>query len=167
MAEDIRFSFRVVPGTLDEDLERAARFSPKEMTVLITEILERARTEIVKRTPVGHSGAARRGWASEIRRRNTSSQTGIVTNPILHVDPLDKGRRPGKRPPIEAIIPWVGAKLGIPPGPRRRSVAFLIARKIGASGTEPVNMIEEGWEEAREQIKPRLKEMGIRIVREI
>jgi len=166
-AGGIKFKFTIQPGTLDEDLERSARLSPQELTRLLTEILERARTEIIKRTPVGHSGAARAGWTSEIRGRNTSSQLGIIANPVLHVDPLDTGRRPGKRPPIEAIIPWVGSKLGVPPGPARRSVAFLVARSIGARGTQPVNMIEEGWEEARKQIKPKLKEMGIRIVRRL
>lgn len=162
-----RIGIKLTPGRLDEGLERAAKLSPKEMTELVVEIVEIGRTNIIKRTPVGFSRAARGGWGSEIRGRGTSRVTGIITNPVLHIPPLEEGRAPGRRPPIEALIPWVGSKLGIPPGPARRSVAFLIARKIGRSGTEGAHMIEEGWDATRDEIRPRLKEAGVRIVRRI
>lgn len=44
-----------------------------------------------------------------------------------------EGRQPGRRPPISALIPWVEYKLG-KTGKEARTVAFLIARKIGEEG---------------------------------
>ncbi len=157
---------RFVPGKLGDDLEKAAKVAPRVMLALVTETVETGRTEIVKRTPVGFSRSARGGWATEVTGSITKGKiVGRIANPVLHVDPLDTGRRPGRRPPIDALIPWVGSKLGIPPGPARRSIAFLIARKIGARGTTGANMIEEGWEVAADKIKPALKAAGVKIVR--
>lgn len=155
--------YRLLPGTAGKALADASVFAPKAMTALIAEITERARTNIVKKTPVGHSGTLRGGYATEIRRRG-KSPIGIVANPILHHDAVEEGRNAGKPPPTAALVPWVGSKLGIPPGSERHSVAFLVARKIGAHGTEPQKMVEEGWDETRKDIKPLLKQKGIRIV---
>ena len=48
---------------------------------------------------------------------------------------LEKGRKPGKRPPTAALIPWVFAKGMADTDKEARSIAFLIARKIGQKGT--------------------------------
>ena len=155
--------YRLLPGTAGKALADAAIFSPKAMTALIAEITERARTNIVKRTPVGHSGVLRGGYSTEIRRRG-KSPIGIVANPIIYHDAVEEGRNAGRPPPTAALIPWVGSKLGIPIGTERRSVAFLVARSIGAHGTEPQKMVEEGWDDTRSDIKPLLKQKGLRIV---
>lgn len=162
MANTLRY--RLLPGTADKKLYKASTTSPKLMTALIREIVERGRTNIVKRTPVGWSSALRSGYATEVRRAGTTSPVGIIANPIIYHDNVEDGRLPGKRPPVDALIPWVGSKLGVPPGPERRSVAFLVARKIGAQGTPAQHMVEEGWEATRGEIKPRLKELGLRLV---
>lgn len=44
---------------------------------------------------------------------------------------VDKGRKPGKQPPISSISKWLAIK-GIP-----QKFAFPIARKIGLKGIEP------------------------------
>jgi hypothetical protein len=53
---------------------------------------------------------------------------------------LIEGRRPGKQPPLEAIIQWLKDKktfkIETEKGPSLRSLAFLIARKIGKTGTD-------------------------------
>lgn len=53
---------------------------------------------------------------------------------------LIEGRRPGKQPPLEAIIQWLKDKktfrIDNDRGPSLRSLAFLIARKIGKTGTD-------------------------------
>ena len=56
---------------------------------------------------------------------------------------VDKGRRPGaKPPPVAAIIPWVEAK-GIVIGKNTtQQTAFIIARSIGIKGIQPLNMKE-------------------------
>lgn len=48
---------------------------------------------------------------------------------------LETGRKPGKRPPIDVIEEWVKAKPVQPSGISTRSLAFLIARKIGEEGS--------------------------------
>lgn len=53
---------------------------------------------------------------------------------------LIEGRRPGKQPPLEAIIQWLKDKktfrIDDDSGPGLRSLAFIIARKIGKTGTD-------------------------------
>lgn len=49
---------------------------------------------------------------------------------------LETGRKPGKRPPIDVIEKWVKDKPIIPKNKiSTRSLAFLIARKIGDEGS--------------------------------
>ena len=48
---------------------------------------------------------------------------------------LDKGRRPGKFPPVNAMRDWVRSKLGITNDNENKSVAFLVGRKISNFGT--------------------------------
>jgi len=47
---------------------------------------------------------------------------------------LVNGRKPGKMPPVSALLPWVNAKLGIS-GKEALSVAFAVATKIKNEGT--------------------------------
>lgn len=48
---------------------------------------------------------------------------------------LANGRKPGKRPPVSALIPWVNAKFGIG-GKEAVSIAWAVAKKIENEGTE-------------------------------
>lgn len=45
------------------------------------------------------------------------------------------GRAPGKMPPVSALMQWIDAKGIIPKGISKKSLAFLIARKIANEGT--------------------------------
>jgi len=48
---------------------------------------------------------------------------------------LETGRKPGKRPPISVIEQWIKDKPIVTDGISTRSLAFLIARKIGEEGS--------------------------------
>lgn len=48
---------------------------------------------------------------------------------------LETGRKPGKRPPRDVIKTWIVNKGITPDGISQDSLAFLIARKIGAEGS--------------------------------
>ncbi len=47
---------------------------------------------------------------------------------------LEKGRKPGKRPPKAAMLQWIEDKRITPRGISKDSLAFLLARKIGEEG---------------------------------
>lgn len=47
---------------------------------------------------------------------------------------LAKGRKPGKAPPVSALVPWVQAKFGIS-GREGLGIAFAISKKIAKEGT--------------------------------
>lgn len=47
---------------------------------------------------------------------------------------LVNGRKPGKMPPVSALLPWVNAKFGIG-GKEAISIAFAVATKIKNEGT--------------------------------
>jgi hypothetical protein len=49
---------------------------------------------------------------------------------------LDRGRAPGKFPPIKNIQEWVRRKLGISDEKEAKQVAYLVGRKIARDGTE-------------------------------
>lgn len=60
---------------------------------------------------------------------------------------VEYGRRPGKRPPIDAIEQWIKVKPIIPDPingrvPTTKQLAFLISRKIGMEGTPAQQPLE-------------------------
>jgi hypothetical protein len=66
----------------------------------------------------------------------------VLSNSARHAIFVELGRRPGRQPPVQAILEWMIAKRFRPArgsGDRDkqlRSVARLIARKIGRKGTK-------------------------------
>lgn len=78
-------------------------------------------------------GTYNQGWKSDLPAWHTVR----VYNPARHAGIMELGRTPNsKRPPVSALVPWVQQKLGVLPA-RAQSVAFLVARKIGARGMMP------------------------------
>lgn len=123
------------------------------------DVLEAA---VVQRTPVA-SGATRAGWGTKIER-GQSAVKGIVANPVQHAIFAEKGRAPGKMPPIAPIELWVRRKLGVN-AKESRSVAFLIARAIGRRGTKGAHMAEEGLAAVRPQIEADFAQIANRVAR--
>jgi hypothetical protein len=66
----------------------------------------------------------------------------VFLNTSSHGEIVERGRRPGKWPPREAIERWVRRKFRVSLGRGRkadaqvRSIAFLVARKIARKGIE-------------------------------
>ena len=68
------------------------------------------------------------------RGRFTTASVGIEGPSYVRFE--DLGRKPGKFPPIESIQQWIRDKKITPTGDiSERQLAFLIARKIAAHGT--------------------------------
>jgi len=79
------------------------------------------------------SGQTSRELKVESKGRNEASLSGPA-----HLVFLNRGRGPGKFPPIQNIQDWIQNKPGftLDPDVPVKSIAFLIARKIAREGTE-------------------------------
>ncbi len=154
---------QIVPNKATDKLSRMAAQTRPALRNTINRIVIRAESEVVKRTPVGAFNALRGGYATD--PATIARLQGAVVNPILYHDWVEEGRNPGRMPPVQALVPWVGVKLGVPVEARHQ-VAFLVARAIGARGTQPAGMVKAGWAATKRHIRPELKKAGLQIRRE-
>lgn len=61
-----------------------------------------------------------------------------------YLDFVDKGRKPGKRPPIGPIKKWIDNRKISPKNKQTKDqLAFAIAKSIGKKGIKPTNVIEK------------------------
>lgn len=77
----------------------------------------------------------------------TSDGYNIEITSADYLKYVDKGRRPGKMPPSNKLVPWVearGIKFTGDGGEvlTSKSAAFVIAKSIGDKGIKPTNIIE-------------------------
>ena len=131
--------------------------SPKDLGPALRKLgrqMDRAAVEALRKTARWGAAEALRVSATSTprpRARGTFERSFVVTklpdgavlsNSARHAIFVEIGRRPGKPPPVQAIIEWLIAKRFKPArgsGDRDkqlRSVARLIARKIGRKGTK-------------------------------
>jgi len=137
--DELRRRFAESPELMERETRRALRVS-----------IDHIEEQVAGRTPV-NIGALRGSIATEIRG-NQMNLRGIVGTPLIYGLPVEMGREPGKMPPVDAIEYWVIRK-GIASPPESRSVAFLIARAIGAGTSRGImrpgggaRMFEKGLE---------------------
>jgi hypothetical protein len=78
-----------------------------------------------------------------IKADGLAAGKGVVSNPVEHAIYAERGRGPGKIPPLAPIELWVRRVLGIP-APESKQVAFLVARAIGRRGTKGAHAIDKG-----------------------
>lgn len=92
---------------------------------------------VVPLTPVGVTSALRGAWQTEVVFTG-GSLLGIVGNPLIYAEVIERGRRAGARmPPPDALRVWVERKMG--PG----ASAFVVARSIGRKGIEGRQMLKK------------------------
>ncbi len=111
-------------------------------------LLER---EVKERTPVGATSLLRESITAFPPEVSIDGVTGIVGTSVAHATPVELGTRP-HFPPIAPLMDWVQAKLDINNEKEARHVAFLIARKIAAKGTEGARMFGDSLEANEGQI---------------
>lgn len=68
---------------------------------------------------------------------------------------LEKGRKPGKMPPVKAIEPWA-RRHGINP--------YMLARSIGRKGTKPHPFVAPSLDPNRAKIIALFEKVGVKVV---
>lgn len=84
---------------------------------------------------------------------------------------VEYGRKPGKRPPTEAILEWIKAKPVIPREingikPTNEQLAFLISRSIGENGTVGQHPLELANNKVYEQMAESIKQAFLEDIEE-
>lgn len=120
---------------------------------------------VVGFTPVGATSALQSGTSTNVYGVGANVY-GEVTNPVRYGLPVEYGRKPGKRPPRDAIELWVVRKLGLR-GAEARSAAFLIARAIGRRGTKGAFMFQKGFDQGKPIVLRLYDDLPDRVVRRI
>lgn len=98
-----------------------------------------------ERLKSGRINTSKMSLSNSVRYRVQSGNTWIAVDISLldYWRYVEYGRRPGKMPPISAIEEWIKIKPITPSAyggkkvPTTRSLAYLIARKIGLEGIKP------------------------------
>jgi hypothetical protein len=103
-----------------------------------------------------NSGTLRQSIRKTLRARTL---TMLLSTPLKYALPVEKGRKPGRRPPpIAPILQWVQRKRieartqkgGKPIEPRE--LAFIIAQRIGSKGIPAANFFKR----TAKALQPRL-----------
>ncbi|MHC4076177.1 MAG: hypothetical protein ACYSRZ_07175 [Planctomycetota bacterium] len=135
-----------MPGVIVDTEFDSKRWTNKVIGIMRNEIkgglLESVlfvETKVAEKTPVGVTGELRAG----IHGKVISDIMGVVrpTGPsVTYADIREKGRKPGKFPPVDAITLWV--KRVIAPE-NLKAVSFLVGRKIAKFGYKGAFMFRD------------------------
>jgi hypothetical protein len=127
-------------------IARAPEISREELSAGATEILELLTMLIQERTPKGATHLLRGSITHEVSGDPTAEGIlGAVYSPLAYAAPVELGTRP-HWPPLDPLIDWVRAKLGVADEDEARAVARRIQFKIAARGTQGAHMFEQGFE---------------------
>jgi hypothetical protein len=114
-------------------------------------------------TPIGATGVLRGSVFSE--PRGLPIREVVVSSTQLYAPIVERGREPGKMPPIGPIALWAKRKLGS----NDKSVAFAVARSIAQKGTRALrdprygHMFEKGLRAAEPTLARLADGIGQRI----
>lgn len=107
-----------------------------ELTEAMRKSVEYLRRETVERTP-HQSSNLRNSFTTDVQAFG-DAVFGKVSSPLTYALPIEMGTKP-HYPPLEPLINWVEAKLGLY-GDEAESAARGIQRKIGRFGTPGYGM---------------------------
>ncbi|XHS78502.1 hypothetical protein ACFJGW_00595 [Burkholderiaceae bacterium UC74_6] len=138
-------AFHVAPEILLDELETAMGNS-----------LMYLQRETVERTPMAF-GTLRGAYVTEqYSSPALSAVFGELSNGLPYAVPVELGTRP-HFPPIQPLIDWVEAKLGLA-GEQAEAAARGIQRKIGAKGTPAAHMMTNALRDGRSTIEMEFRE---------
>ena len=114
-----------VPRRLEQALDKAHEDAARA-------VVNEVRFQIIDTDAVATKGLLN-SVAKQFEQRG-SVRAWLIGSDLKYAPFLEYGRRPGKRPPMDAILRWIVFKGISTPNPR--TLAFLIARSIGKKGTK-------------------------------
>lgn len=126
----------------------------------ITELLDKVRKAYIEDQQA--KGIRSSGKSADSLKIEAGTTSGTLTG-VMYFRQQRDGRKPGKFPPISAILDWIRAKGIQPIDITERSLAFLIARKIARQGTDIYQGKREGLD-PDEQIEKFVEEFRKNIV---
>lgn len=129
------------------------------MEELGKEFVQELKDQIVKQGKVA-SGDLLNSIGYHLIKSNNGYTIEITADNYLTY--VDRGRKPGKMPPSQKLVPWVqskGIKL-ISQGKKmtEEQAAFVIARSIGEKGIKPTNIIETTRKILLQKYESKIKE---------
>lgn len=91
----------------------------------------------------------------KVYERQGAIQAWRIGSALPYAPFVNYGRKPGKRPPVDAIVKWLALKPVDTGGKDIRQVAFAIASAIGKRGIKPKLFFEK----TVEAMTPRIEEI--------
>jgi len=135
---------------LAEIIRQAPELVEEELAAGIWEaelLLMREARELAPRT----AGTLADSIIAQAPERQGGTVLGVVASPLSYAAPVELGSKP-HMPPLQPLIDWVEAKLGIK-GPKGEEVAQAIRWKIKAHGTKGHFMFKRALEGNLDQIR--------------
>ncbi len=136
---DIKLKLEDV-GQLQALLRQFPAIAERHLAGAINEGVMLLQREIAEATPTGANQLLRKSIKGETAKSTGGQLLGVVGTALDYAIPVELGTQP-HFPPVAPLEDWVVAKLGIE---RRMAhgVAYLIARKIAAKGTQGAFMFK-------------------------
>lgn len=147
---EIRIDFSALMQ-LQAQLRQAPGVVREELLAAMTEADAKLEAQVKELAPRGATGDLQRSVIGQERAVGPFGVEGLVASPLNYAPPVELGTKP-HFPPVEALIDWVKAKLGVTGDKEARSVAFLVARKISRRGTKGQAMFEGALEHMTPEI---------------
>ena len=124
-----------------------------DVNIIKVNASDKLETEVAINTPVGVGGTLRAGIRGTVIT-HLRGEVGVEGAASKYGDVVERGRRPGRWPPRDAIELWV--KRIIKPEPKKlKSMAFLVQRKVGKIGFKGKFMFRD----AEKKLKTRVTNM--------
>lgn len=155
---DYKIEFRPDPRL---DAARMERITDEQIAAALTEAGQLFERLVKEETPLGATKLLRGSIFAE--GRGSPIREMLVGSPLLHAPIVERGRQPGKMPPIGPIELWVRRKLGVE-GDAARGVAFVVARKIARKGTKGAAMFFKAFEKGRPALERVAQRLGATVV---
>jgi hypothetical protein len=116
------------------DVNKSLKELENQVISTIDDEMLKAVANLERSSPVGATKELKSGWDLVPTRIINGEFIFKVTNSAKNALQRLEGRRAGKQPPSSALEAWVAFKFKLS-GKELKSVAYLVARKIGREGT--------------------------------